>query len=350
MHSSASAFSDTPVATNSALNKQASASSSIYQRCNAVRERLSRVPDFRERFFDATESTLALAAQGALSPAIGGPSTDGAGAMGADPSGGPGPQTDPVSQVLSVLRLGASLCFLFNQLGHSHQLDVNPQATLSNLKACQRGAAHFIMACKQDLRWPEGDLFAVNELYGQDTNGVVKVRPRVPLLVFVLVLTHNDVHLQVVHTVTKLLDLLESQGALLPPPDLPDPVPQAGPSDERSLVVCEILDSERKYMQDLEVLQVRPPATLSFSPGAAPLTAMPHSQDYQRQLQMHDILTQDQIHSLFINLNKLADFQRRFLIGVEGNASLPPEQQRFGNLFLQMVRWSPPQRTLWSLC
>lgn len=53
---------------------------------------------------------------------------------------------------------------------------------------------------------------------------------------------------------------------------------------------------------------------------------------------MNDILTQDQIHSLFINLNKLADFQRRFLIGVEGNASLPAEQQRFGNLFLQMVR------------
>ncbi|KPV72028.1 uncharacterized protein RHOBADRAFT_39770 [Rhodotorula graminis WP1] len=245
--SSASAFSDTPVATNSALNKVASASSSIYQRCNAVRQRLLRVPDFRERFFDSTDGGAA---------------------------GGVGPQTDPVSQVLSVLRLGASLCYLFNQLGHAHQLDVNPQATLSNLKACQRGAAHFIMACKQDLRWPEGDLFAVNELYGQDTNG----------------------------------------GALLPPPDLPDPVPQAGPSDERSLVVREILDSERKYMQDLEVLQ----------------------QDYQRQLQLHDVLTQDQIHSLFINLNKLADFQRRFLIGVEGNASLAPEQQRFGNLFLQM--------------
>ncbi|GAA6053765.1 hypothetical protein JCM3770_005106 [Rhodotorula araucariae] len=283
-----STLSDTPVATNSALNKAASASSSIYQRCNAVRERLLRVPDFRERFFDVTESTLA-AAQGALSPALGGPGAS-ASAGGAEGAGA-GAQTDPVSQVLSVLRLGASLCFLFNQLGHAHQLDVNPQATLSNLKACQRGAAHFIMACKQDLRWPEGDLFAVNELYGQDTNGVVKV----------------------VHTVTKLLDLLEAQGVLLPPPEQPEVVPQAGPSDERSLVVREILNSERKYMQDLEVLQ-----------------------DYQRQLQMNDILTQDQIHSLFINLNKLADFQRRFLIGVEGNASLAPEQQRFGNLFLQM--------------
>lgn len=56
---------------------------------------------------------------------------------------------------------------------------------------------------------------------------------------------------------TKLLDLLEMQGALLPPSEETDTGgPQPGPSDERSLVVREILDSERKYMQDLEVLQV----------------------------------------------------------------------------------------------
>ncbi|GAA6036256.1 hypothetical protein JCM8097_006862 [Rhodosporidiobolus ruineniae] len=285
-----STFGDTPVATNSALNKVASASSSIYQNCRTLRDRLVRVPDFDDRFFSAAADAVAQAQAagsygGAASPLTTGP-------WGADDSGPLGAQADPVSQVLSVLRLGSSLCYLFNQLGHQHQLDVNPQATLSNLKACQRGAAHFIMACKQDLKWPEGDLFAVNELYGQDTNGVVRV----------------------VHTVTKLLDLLEAQGLLLPPTEEPEPTQaHAGPSDERSMIVREILDSERKYMQDLEVLQ-----------------------DYQRQLQMNDVLTQDQIHSLFINLNKLADFQRRFLIGVEGNASLPPEQQRFGHLFLQM--------------
>ncbi|GAA5980671.1 hypothetical protein JCM5350_003585 [Sporobolomyces pararoseus] len=289
MDRSPSGFGDTPVATNSALNKQASASSSLYQNCLSVRDRLSRVPGFKARFFDNEEL---------LSPAVGVGSTawsgasgfgGGAGGVGEDTSNPLGSQADPVSQCLNVLRLGSSLCFLFNKLGHSHQLDVNPAATLGNLKACQRGTAHFIMACKQDLGWTEGDLFAVNELYYQDTNGVVKV----------------------VHTVTKLLDELESLGVLLPPEEKPESVPQAGPSDERSLVVREILDSERKYMQDLEVLQ-----------------------DYQRQLQMNDVLTQDQIHSLFINLNKLADFQRRFLIGVESNASLAPEQQRFGHLFL----------------
>jgi cell division control protein 24 len=60
-----------------------------------------------------------------------------------------------------------------------------------------------------------------------------------------------------VHTVTKVLDELDSLGVLLPPEEKPETAPQAGPSDERSLVVREILDSERKYMQDLEVLQVR---------------------------------------------------------------------------------------------
>ncbi|GAA5930759.1 uncharacterized protein JCM15063_002450 [Sporobolomyces koalae] len=283
-----STFGDMPVATNSALNKQASASSSLYQNCLSVRDRLSRVPDFKARFFD-NEELLSPAA--AVNAANGSTAWNGASNFGGGPedSNPLGSQADPVSQCLNVLRLGSSLCFLFNKLGHSHQLDVNPAATLGNLKACQRGTAHFIMACKQDLGWTESDLFAVNELYYQDTNGVVKV----------------------VHTVTKLLDELEALGVLLPELEKPDLPPQAGPSDERSLVVREILDSERKYMQDLEVLQ-----------------------DYQRQLQMNDVLTQDQIHSLFINLNKLADFQRRFLIGVESNASLAPEQQRFGHLFL----------------
>lgn len=171
-----STLGDTPVATNSALNKAASASSSIYQRCSTVRDRLYRVPDFEDRFLrtDTDSSLLSASSSSTPTPTL-------SPALGASTSASPPDlttQTDPVSQVLSVLRLGSSLCFLFNQLGHPHQLDVNPQATLSNLKACQRGAAHFIMACKQDLKWPEEDLFAVNELYGQDTNGVVKVSGR----------------------------------------------------------------------------------------------------------------------------------------------------------------------------
>lgn len=62
---------------------------------------------------------------------------------------------------------------------------------------------------------------------------------------------------QVIHTVTKLLNVLEGQGALSAPIEVSlESAPPSGPSDERSMIVREILDSERKYVQDLEVLQV----------------------------------------------------------------------------------------------
>ncbi|KAI5481223.1 cell division control protein 24 [Pseudohyphozyma bogoriensis] len=263
-----STISDMPVATNSALNKVGSASSSLYQNCRSVLAQLYRVPGFAERFIDDA-------------------------APGDGPDAVASVSSDPVSRSLHALRLGSSLCYLFNALDLAHKLDVSPAATRANLKACQRGTAHFIMACKQDLGWLDQDLFAIHELYGQDTNGVVKV----------------------INTVTKLLSLLEQQGLLDPVTEAPaDVAGPSNPSDERGMVVKEILDSERKYVQDLEVLQ-----------------------DYQRQVASNDIITQDQIHNLFLNLNSLADFQRRFLIGVEANASLTPEQQHFGHLFLTMT-------------
>ncbi|KAK4696689.1 cell division control protein 24, partial [Phenoliferia sp. Uapishka_3] len=275
-----STLSDTPIATNSALNKVGSASSSLYQNCRNVLARLYRVPGFAERFLDRADPVGAsgVGAAGAGAGLVDG--NDGLGAV----------SSDPVSRSLHALRLGASLCFLFNALDLSNQLEVNSEAKMTNLKACQRGTAHFVMACKQHLNWQDHDLFAIHELYGQDTNGVVKV----------------------INTVTKILDRLELEGVLAP--EAPsDPVKPSGPSDERSMVVKEILDSERKYVQDLEVLQ-----------------------NYQRQVAASGIITQDQIHNLFLNLNSLADFQRRFLIGVEANASLPPEQQHFGLLFITM--------------
>lgn len=152
-----------PIATNSIVNKVASASSSLYQNCRILLGRLYRVPGFADEFIDPS---LSASSTNLVEDAAGG---------GAGGGGSIGVSSDPVSRSLHTLRLGSSLCYLFNALGLDHQLEVNPLATMTNLKACQRGTAHFIMACKQDLRWTDGDLFAIHELYGQDTNGVVKV-------------------------------------------------------------------------------------------------------------------------------------------------------------------------------
>lgn len=158
-----STYSDTPVATNSVVNKVASASSSLYQNCRTVLERLYRVPGFADQFIDSDNNNN-------NGP---GEQLNGGAGEGDDLHGGL--SNDPVSRSLHTLRLGSSLCYLFNALGLPHQLEVNPAATMSNLKACQRGTAHFVMACKRDLQWPDQELFAIHELYGQDTNGVVKV-------------------------------------------------------------------------------------------------------------------------------------------------------------------------------
>ena len=151
-----------PMPAESVLNRKAGASASLYQNCRAVLEDLHRVPGFEEAFITPTLAAHSSASSG----------DDGAAAAALS--------TDPVSRSLLTLRLGSSLCFLFNALDCGHVLEVSPQATMANFKACQRSTAHFIMACKQYLHWQDSDLFAIHELYGQDTNGVVKVVPCPP--------------------------------------------------------------------------------------------------------------------------------------------------------------------------
>lgn len=88
------------------------------------------------------------------------------------------------------------------------------------------------------------------------------------------------------------------------------------PLDNRARVVQELVDTERKYVQDLETLQ-----------------------DYMRTLEADEVISKDLIHVLFLNLNQLVDFQRRFLIRVETQNDLLPEQQSWGALFVEYVSW-----------
>jgi len=88
------------------------------------------------------------------------------------------------------------------------------------------------------------------------------------------------------------------------------------PLDNRARVVQELVDTERKYVQDLETLQ-----------------------DYMRTLEANEVISKDLIHVLFLNLNQLVDFQRRFLIRVETQNDLLPEQQSWGALFVEYVSW-----------
>ena len=88
----------------------------------------------------------------------------------------------------------------------------------------------------------------------------------------------------------------------------------AKPMDNRSRVIQELVETERKFVQDLEILQ-----------------------DFMTAVQANEALTPDLIHGVFLNLNSLVDFQRRFLIRVETVYAQPPDQQRWGQVMLSHV-------------
>ncbi|KAJ3103566.1 hypothetical protein HDU96_009219 [Phlyctochytrium bullatum] len=210
----------------------------------------------------------------------------------------PPPLIDPVAILWGCFRLGAPLCMLYNQLNPRTPLNVSDVSAIRPPKytnVCKDNVYHFIVACKNDLGLSEKDVFSISELYKDDTNGFVKV----------------------MKTVNMLVEKIESRGAMPPKRPLPFSVPQQeqeAPSDNRSKLVNELIDTERKYIHDLEVLQ-----------------------NYEKEIIHQNLLTRDGVHSLFANLDELLDFQRRFLIAMESTLSLPTSEQRIGQLFIMNV-------------
>lgn len=124
---------------------------------------------------------------------------------------------------------------------------------------------------------------------------------------------------KVTRTVSRILDVLKKRNLLLQkgPSDPNRSSSERKPLDNRARVVQELVDTERKYVQDLETLQ-----------------------EYMRELQDDEVLGKDLIHILFANLNALVDFQRRFLIRVETQNDRPFEQQDWGTLFVEYVSFT----------
>jgi len=207
------------------------------------------------------------------------------------PSSSGSSPNDPVHQLWGLFRLGSPLACIFNGLRPKEPLKINNVDTsLSNVNACKASVFRFLVACRQELQFSEDDLFTISELYQDDTNGFVKV----------------------IKTISMVLDRMEDQGLLRARRTKRNSDP-AKPTDNRAKVVNEILETERSYVQDLENLQ-----------------------SYMRALQSDGtVISPETIHLIFANLNALVDFQRRFLIAIETNAAFAPQDQNFGQVFLQ---------------
>ncbi|KAG8921462.1 hypothetical protein FRC00_008617, partial [Tulasnella sp. 408] len=276
---------------NQLLNKSASSSTSLYQQCSQLRQKLVRIEGFAP--FLSVSSPLSAG------------------------NNRQSQSTDPVRQLWDCFALGTPLCFLFNLLPNHPDIDVNTnpdELDLEDTKARKHATAKFIIGItqmKRDGEWP-GEIFTIMELHSdaRDTNGFVRV----------------------VSTVMRLVDLLPAavfkpEEAPPTPPSLPTPfdptgsivgIPPAsldgaGPGDaerERNQVIRELIETERKYVGDLEVMR-----------------------EYANTLSTSGVMDLDTIHHLFPGLSKLLDFQRQFLIVLEGIYEQPWHLQRWGAAF-----------------
>jgi cell division control protein 24 len=80
---------------------------------------------------------------------------------------------------------------------------------------------------------------------------------------------------------------------------------------QREFIIDELVKTERTYVQHLELLQ-----------------------EFKKLVEEKGVISGDQVHDIFLNLNALLDFQRRFLIRVEQTNAQPPAEQNWGNLFV----------------
>ncbi|KAF2159707.1 hypothetical protein M409DRAFT_70883 [Zasmidium cellare ATCC 36951] len=239
--------------TDNIMNSVADASSSLFQICVALRQRLLGVPGFNDCLLAEEED--------------------------ADDD------TDPVTLLWRLFRRGYPLILLYNALQPDQPLSM-PQG----VKEEKRGKAatlQFVRACMNELKIPQEELFIITDLYGDDTTGFVKIA----------------------RVVNRVLDLLVARGLIedvRPTPDLE----QAAKRTQRQHIVAELVKSERTYVQHLELLQA-----------------------FKLLVEEKGVIPGDAVHDIFLNLNNLLDFQRRFLIRVEQTNAQPEEEQNWGKLF-----------------
>uniref|UniRef100_A0A0W0GC15 Putative rho guanine nucleotide exchange factor scd1 n=1 Tax=Moniliophthora roreri TaxID=221103 RepID=A0A0W0GC15_MONRR len=274
---------DTPVANNTLLNQ--AAITSLYQECSRLKSRLMRLRGFNDYF------SLVASSDSRQS-------------------------TDPVTQLWDLFSYGIPLCYIFDLLPEGqgfnkiNNSEFDPEAYEANPdRVKKRAIALFSMQIKNIAAIiPEVEQFTITDLWNRDsTDGLVKVIKTVKAIVDHL----PEDAWEEAPSSPPYLASHDSHDSLATASN-PTPAPSNSKEAARNNIVREIVETERKYVQDLEIMQ-----------------------KYATALSQSNIIDQDTIHFLFPNLNKLLNFQRKFLIRLESIAEQAWGDQRWGAPFLE---------------
>lgn len=241
------------------MNRVGEKDQSLFQICVILRQRLMGVPGF-DIYFQQEEQARS--------------SND---------------DTDPVALMWNTFKRGYPLLALYNVLRADKPIQPDLSAVASEVKRGKTMTFKFLNALIHDLKFKVEDCFIIVDLYGSDTTGFVKVTK----------------------TVTRLLDILLERGLIQDFRRTSTETLPSGKRSQRQHIVDELVNTERTYVQQLELLHA-----------------------FQLQCQKTGVIPGDVVHSIFLNLNALLDFQRRFLIRVEQINALSEDKQHWGKLFI----------------
>lgn len=203
---------------------------------------------------------------------------------------------DPVTQLSQLFQQGSPLCILFNTVKPQYKL---PVVSSDDLKISKKTIYDFILGCKKHFAFNDEELFTISDVFANSTNQLVKVLDVVTTLM-------NSAP-EIFPSIEKVQHEIESELKQLQKSHHK----KSKSHDEYENVIKEFLATERKFVHDLEILDT-----------------------YKQQLLDSNTITSEELYMLFPNLTEVIDFQRRFLISLEGNALVDPQKQRIGALFM----------------
>ena len=192
---------------------------------------------------------------------------------------------DPATQLWKLFQQGVPLCLIFNAIKPEHAITIQDG---DELRMCKKAVYDFVVAVKTHLSIDDEAMFTISNVFSDNTHDLLKI----------------------VDFVSDLLDLhnIGLRDAL---DKLTLEIADLKITDERSKVFKELIQTERKYILDLELLL-----------------------KYRNELQAADALSSEQLHVLFPNLSDVIDFHRRLLCGLECNIDVPTKYQRIGSVFI----------------
>ncbi|KAJ2706698.1 Guanine nucleotide exchange factor for Cdc42p, partial [Coemansia spiralis] len=149
---------------------------------------------------------------------------------------------NPIQLLWDTFRQGTSLCVIYNALQPAEPLSTTLDESSNLLRQRKDRVYRFVKACKDNHIVREEDLFTISELFKDDTNSFVKVLKTIEIVV-------NTIQSRGLLDTSRRVDKPSARFAEA----------QLGPpQDNRERVVKEFVETERKYVHDLEQLQVSP--------------------------------------------------------------------------------------------